>query len=40
MLVRIKTIVTRSPGTLALDATGALAIVLAFAVVLQLPGIL
>ncbi|MDJ0860124.1 MAG: hypothetical protein QNI90_10500 [Dinoroseobacter sp.] len=40
MLTRIKTIVTRSPNTLAQDATGALAIVLIFAGMLQLPGLM
>lgn len=40
MLTRIKTIVSRSPGTLVLDATGALTIVLVFAGMLQIPGLM
>jgi hypothetical protein len=39
MLTRIKTIVTRSPGTFAQDATGALVIVTVFAGMLQFPGV-
>jgi len=39
MLTRIKTIVTRSPGSLAGDTAGALAIVFVFSSMLQLPGL-
>lgn len=37
MLTRIKTILTRSPASLVMDATGALAIVMIFATVLHVP---
>jgi hypothetical protein len=40
MLAQIKEIVTRAPASLALDATGALALTVLFAAMLHLPVLL